>query len=141
MLIGATPDIVSEFLGVNVEVVSWSEETEAKLISKMDIGIMPLPDGPWEKGKCGYKLIQYMACAIPVIASPVGVNVDIVRTSKSGLLADRLVEWEDALKQLLSSHAQRIAMGKAGRTAVEKKYSLQVQAPIVIGVLKSVVCK
>lgn len=131
MLVGATPQMVAELPGLDVEVVPWSEDSEAELISRMDIGIMPLPDGPWEKGKCGYKLIQYMACAVPVIASPVGVNVDIVTGSHSGLLADSLAEWQDALLQLLSSAEQRREMGAAGREAVENTYSLQVQAPVL----------
>ena len=96
---------------------------------------MPLPDGPWEKGKCGYKLIQYMACGIPVIASPVGVNFDIVGMSQCGLLADNVAEWETTLAQLLESSALRQQLGRAGRQAVEDKYSLQVQAPILAGIL------
>lgn len=139
MLVGAAPQIVGEFPGLQVEVVPWSEESEAELISLMDIGIMPLPDGPWEKGKCGYKLIQYMACAVPVIASPVGVNVDIVTSSYSGLLAGSLVEWENALSHLLASPKQRRVMGMAGRKAVENNYSLRVQAPILIRIFSDII--
>jgi glycosyltransferase involved in cell wall biosynthesis len=134
LLIGASADIASEFPGLNVEVEPWSEVSEAELIARMDIGIMPLPDGPWEKGKCGYKLIQYMACGIPVIASPVGVNVDIVGMSRCGLLADNVAEWEATLVQLLESSALRHQLGRAGQQAVEGKYSLQVQAPILAGI-------
>ncbi|MDA3878359.1 MAG: glycosyltransferase family 4 protein [Halothiobacillus sp.] len=134
LLVGASADIVSEFPGLNVEVEPWSEASEVELIAKMDIGIMPLPDGPWEKGKCGYKLIQYMACGIPVVASPVGVNVEIVGTSQCGLLADNVAEWEATLAQLLESSALRQQLGRAGRQAVEDRYSLQVQAPILAGI-------
>jgi len=133
-LVGASVNIASEFPGVDVDVVPWSEASEAELIAGMDIGIMPLPDGPWEKGKCGYKLIQYMACAIPVIASPVGVNVDIVGTNRCGMLAARAVEWDGALDKLLESPAQRLELGRAGRQAVENWYSLAVQAPILAGI-------
>ncbi|SDH17112.1 Glycosyltransferase involved in cell wall bisynthesis [Pseudomonas benzenivorans] len=139
VLVGASPQVVSEFPGVDVEVVPWSEGSEAELISRMDIGIMPLPDGPWEKGKCGYKLIQYMACAVPVIASPVGVNVDIVTGSYSGLLAGSLAEWENALSHLLASPKQRRVMGVAGRKAVENNYSLQVQAPILSRIFNDII--
>lgn len=131
MLVGATPQVVNELPGLDVEVVPWSEDSEAELIGRMDVGIMPLPDGPWEKGKCGYKLIQYMACAVPVVASPVGVNVKIVTTSLSGILATSASEWETSLHQLLVSHELRNTMGSAGRMAVEKYYSLQVQAPVL----------
>lgn len=131
MLVGATPQVVAELPGMDVEVIPWSEEKEAALIRKMDIGIMPLPDGPWEKGKCGYKLIQYKACSVPVIASPVGVNVDIVNGSQSGLLAGSKAEWESALQQLLESAEQRAKLGISGRQAVEETYSLQAQAPVL----------
>ncbi|MDF1583973.1 MAG: glycosyltransferase family 4 protein [Methyloprofundus sp.] len=131
LLVGASVDIATEFPNINVKVAHWCEDSEAELIAQMDIGIMPLPNGPWEKGKCGYKLIQYMACGIPVVASPVGVNVDIVGESQCGLLADNIAEWEDALAQLLESSVLRLQLGRAGRKAVENKYSLQVQAPIL----------
>ncbi|PHQ26780.1 glycosyl transferase family 1 [Marinobacter guineae] len=134
LLVGASDDIVSEFPGLDVEVVPWSEAFEAELIAQMDIGIMPLSDGPWEKGKCGYKLIQYMAGGIPVIASPVGVNVDIVGANQCGLLAANTAEWEVALDKLLESPAQRLQLGKAGRKAVETQYSLAVQAPVLAGI-------
>ncbi|MEQ6917340.1 glycosyltransferase family 4 protein [Halomonas aquatica] len=135
LLVGASANITSEFPGLDVEVVSWSEESEAELIAQMDIGIMPLPDGSWEKGKCGYKLIQYMACGVPVIASPVGVNVDIVAASQCGLLAANVAEWEVALDKLLESPKQRLQLGRAGRLAVENQYSLAVQAPVLARIL------
>lgn len=134
LLVGASADIATEFPGLDVEVVPWSEASEAELIAQMDIGIMPLPDGLWEKGKCGYKLIQYMACGIPVIASPVGVNVDIVGASQCGLLAANAAEWEAALAKLLESPAQRLQLGRAGRQAVENWYSLSVQAPVLASI-------
>lgn len=139
MLVGATPQIISELPGIDVEVVPWSEETETTLIAQMDIGIMPLHDSPWEKGKCGYKLIQYMACAVPVIASPVGVNIDIVKGSQSGLLASGSADWEAALQQLLESPELRATFGAAGRSAVEKIYSLQAQAPKMCQLLFEVI--
>lgn len=139
LLVGATADIANQLPGMNVEVVPWSEETEVELIQRMNVGIMPLPDGPWEKGKCGYKLIQYMACAVPVIASPVGVNVDIIGRSDCGYLTDNSEQWADSLDALLSSAEQRKTLGSAGRKAVEEKYSLQVQAPILARIFNSII--
>lgn len=139
LLVGATADIVKDLLGINVEVAAWSEATEVEMIQRMGVGIMPLPDGPWEKGKCGYKLIQYMACAVPVIASPVGVNVDIISRSECGFLAEGSEQWIDSLEALLSSPEQREMLGKAGRKAVEKKYSLQVQAPHLACIFNSII--
>ena len=137
MLVGATNSVVGELADIPVEVVPWSEESEAECISKMDVGIMPLVDGPWEKGKCGYKLIQYMASGLAVVASPVGVNVEIV--NGCGRLAQSTGEWADSLLELLSDHSVRDRLGRAGRDAVEKRYSLQTQAPILAEILKSAV--
>ena len=80
----------------------WSQENEVKDLQDLDIGIMPLPDEPWAHGKCGYKLIQYMACGLPTVASPVGVNSAIVAHRESGYLATSASEWEDYLSYLIS---------------------------------------
>ncbi|MFG0408006.1 glycosyltransferase family 4 protein [Pseudomonas sp. FYR_11] len=137
VLVGATPDIVDELPGIEVETLSWSEDSEAHLIENMDIGVMPLIDGPWERGKCGYKLIQYMACGVPVIASPVGVNVEIVAGNQCGLLASEQADWLAALCTLLTSPEERTRLGTSGRRAVEARYSLQAQAPILEKLFKS----
>lgn len=118
--------------------LSWSEETEAAMIQGMDIGIMPLEDTPFARGKCGYKLIQYMACGLPVIASPVGVNCEIVEHGVNGFLAESEAEWNSALEILLTNAELRKRMGAAGRKKVEQKYSLQVYGPKVAGLLREV---
>ena len=119
-----------DFIDTIIEVWPWSEDTEVASIKKFDIGIMPLDDSPWERGKCGYKLIQYMACGLPVVASPVGVNGTIVAPEENGLLANTLDEWQEALKYLLQSDmSYRVSIGRAGRNYVKNWYSLQVQAP------------
>lgn len=138
LLVGATEGVREQLPGIPVEVVRWTEESEADSVSRMDVGIMPLEDGPWEKGKCGYKLIQYMACGVPVVASPVGVNVRIVNENHCGQLAESVSEWAEALLEVLSSRPLQSELGMAGREAVEQKYSLQVQAPVLAGILRSV---
>jgi glycosyltransferase involved in cell wall biosynthesis len=127
LLVGANKNVSDYFSNIDIEIVEWAETTEVELINKIDIGIMPLPDGPWEKGKCGYKLIQYMACGKPVVASPVGVNVEIVEKNNCGLLASSSEEWLTALSLLLSSAEKRKEYGASGRDAVEKEYCVQVQ--------------
>lgn len=97
---------------------------------------MPLTDTPWARGKCGYKLIQYMACGLPVIASPVGVNTEIVEHGVNGFLASTEAEWIEALRTLLSDAALRARMGEAGRRKVERDYSLQVWGPRVAQILR-----
>jgi glycosyltransferase involved in cell wall biosynthesis len=113
----------------------WSEATEAKSIQMLDVGIMPLNDGPFERGKCGYKLIQYMACGLPVVASPVGVNTTLVEHGVNGFLATSLEEWEWALRTLARDPGLRYRMGQAGRIKVEREFSLQVIAPKLAGCL------
>lgn len=127
LLIGASIDITKKLFDLNVEVTPWNEKSESKFIESMDIGIMPLKNELWEQGKCGFKLIQYMACGIPVVASPVGVNEVILKESNSGLLATTLKEWECALLSLLSSDSDRKKYGLAGRQSVLKRYSLESQ--------------
>src|SRR6056297_1871598 len=104
----------------------------------MDIGVMPLPDTPWMRGKCGYKLIQYMACGLPVIASPVGVNAEIVEHGVNGFLVGTDEEWKSALTILLKDPDLRRRMGREGRKKVEREYSLQVQGPRVARLLREV---
>lgn len=122
--------------GVDIECLPWSEDSEVASIAECDIGIMPLKDSPWERGKCGYKLIQYMACGLPVVASPVGVNTQIVRDGENGFLADTPEAWERALGQLLQQTSSREAMGRAGRSRVEKEYCVQQVAPRLAMLLK-----
>lgn len=122
--------------GVDVVVRPWSRASEASELASCHIGIMPLADSPWERGKCGYKLVQYMACGLPVIASPVGVNVSLVRNSSSGMLASTESEWTAALLTLSRDSRMRDELGRAGRRSVERTYSVQAVAPRLLALLK-----
>lgn len=126
VLIGSGP---IEIKGVKTEILAWEESREVSMIAALDIGLMPLPNNDWERGKCGYKLIQYMACGRPVVASPVGVNVEIVREGENGYLAETKTDWENAIGRLVENADLRDEMGAAGRASVEQTYSLQAQAP------------
>lgn len=134
-VVGAGPqsDVPPHF-----EFLPWSEPQEIALIQGMDIGVMPLPDEPWARGKCGYKLIQYMACGLPVIASPVGVNSEIVDHGDNGFLASTPQEWAQAIALLAGDSALRQSMGAAGRRKVERAYSLAVHGPRLAGMLRDV---
>jgi len=123
--------------GVQIEAVPWAQATEVALIRESDIGVMPLSDAPMERGKCGYKLIQYMACGLPVVASPVGANCDIVRHGKNGFLANTPGEWAEALNELLADSALRREMGSSGRRKVEREYCLQKTAPFLEKLLRA----
>ena len=120
------------FKNTPVDVVSWSEETEVGSIQNFDIGIMPLADTPWEQGKCGYKLIQYMACEVPVVASAIGVNKQMIKQGENGFLIESFSEWEGQLRLLLEDKALRQTVGIKGREQVESWYSLQKQAPRLV---------
>ena len=89
-----------EFAGIAAESFPWTEDSEIARIAAFDVGIMPLHDTPWERGKCAYKLLQVMAAGKPVIASPVGANRQVVRHGVNGFLADTAEEWADALRTL-----------------------------------------
>jgi glycosyltransferase involved in cell wall biosynthesis len=122
-----------------LDIEDWSEEAEVPFLQSLDVGIMPLTDSSWARGKCGYKLIQYMACGIPVIASPVGVNAEIVEHGVNGFLVTTETEWTEALRILLSDPALRTRMGREGRRKVERDYSLQVWGPRVAQMLRHIV--
>lgn len=118
--------------------VPWTEKEEVSLIQQMDIGVMPLTDTPWARGKCGYKLIQYMSCGLPVVASPVGVNAELVEHGVNGFLATTESEWREALDRLLGDRDLRRRMGAEGRRKVVRDYSLQVWGPRVARILREV---
>ncbi len=128
-----------ELSGVDIEVIKWRSETEVQDLQQIDIGVMPLPDDEWSKGKCGLKALQYMALGIPTICSPVGVNSAIIQDGENGFLADGQDEWIEKLKKLLHSAELRRKLGAAGRETVEKGYSAKSQAPRVLEVFQSVV--
>jgi len=120
---------------LNMTIKPWHEDTEVNDILDFDIGIMPLPETPWSRGKCGYKLIQYMACGIPVVASPVEANKDIVINKVNGFMASGADDWLAALERLLLDDGLRERMGRQGRKTVESKFCLQVTAPCLKRVL------
>lgn len=122
-----------------MDLIEWSEASEVRDVQAMDIGIMPLTDAPFERGKSGYKLIQYMACGLPVIASPVGVNSEIVLEGHTGFLAHDPPWWEARLVQLANDALMRRRMGEAGRARAVERYSLASQAPRLIEIFRSVV--
>ena len=113
---------------VNIREVPWSEASEVELINTFDIGVMPMPDDEWARGKCAYKLIQYMACGLPVIGSAVGANKDVV-TAECGHMVSGSAQWLQAFRQLRDNPKLRASMGEAGRARVEEHYSLHVTLP------------
>jgi glycosyltransferase involved in cell wall biosynthesis len=133
--VGARADQV---LGTPFLAVEWHEETEVAELQRFDIGIMPLRDDPWARGKCGYKLIQYMACGLPVVASPVGVNTHLVTAGENGFLASTPDQWAEAVDSLAADAELRSRMGQEGRRRVEESYCLQVQSQRLVGMFNRI---
>lgn len=118
--------------GLRAEVVAWSEDSEAAQLASIDIGIMPLPDAPWERGKCGYKIVQYFAAGRPVVASPVGANVELV-DADVGFLAANEDDWRRALLALLDPEVRR-RLGAAARARAES-YNVDAVLPRLLDAL------
>lgn len=117
-------DAFPEDLGIPVVKKLWRAEEEALDLASFDIGIMPLPDNPWTRGKCGMKLLQYQAAGLPCVASPVGVNREIIQDGVTGFLAASPEEWVAKLKRLVEDGELRSRMGRQARRHVEEHFSL-----------------
>ena len=128
-----------EIDGVEVEHRPWRSATEVQDLSDFNVGIMPLADTEWERGKCGLKALQYMALGIPPVVSPVGVNREIVDHGQNGFLASTEDDWVETLDRLLADGDLRLRVGRAARATVETRFSARVQAPRVAQILRSVV--
>jgi glycosyltransferase involved in cell wall biosynthesis len=110
-----------------LENIKWNRENEVRDLDVIDIGIMPLPDDPWSRGKCGFKGLQYMALKKPAVMSPVGVNKEIIEHGKNGFLASATEEWVEILSMLIENEETRKAIGEQGRTTVEERFSYNSQ--------------
>jgi glycosyltransferase involved in cell wall biosynthesis len=117
-------DAEPQMVGVPLEYKSWRAEDELADLQSFDVGIMPLMDNLWTRGKGGFKLLQYMAAGVPAVASPVGINCEIVRHGENGFLAGDDAQWETALRRLLDDFDLRRRLGLAGRATVEHSYAL-----------------
>ena len=122
---------------IPTEHIPWSEQTEAASLIRGDIGIAPTPEDPWTLGKCGFKIIQYMAAGLPAIASPVGANRQIILQNETGFLADTANEWISALATLAADPAKRQSMGAAARKRVEEHFCLHRAADFWVQLLKA----
>jgi len=119
-----------------VNFTRWAKETEIEDLATFDIGVMPLSSDEWSKGKCGFKALQYMALEIPTVASPVGVNTDIISHGQNGLLAESPEEWSRSLEELLTDSALRKKLGKQGRQTVESRYSVTANTENFLGLFR-----
>lgn len=128
-------DRFAEFPPLPTERCVWSEATEATDIGAADIGIGWVPDDPWSRGKCGLKVLQYQAAGLPVVANPVGVQADFVRTGETGFCANTTDEWVRAIRALASDRELRKRLGATARREVESRYSVEAGARLWIEAL------
>lgn len=124
--------------GIAIRFVHWSESTEVADLSAFDVGLMPMPDTEWTRYKCGLKILQYMAAGVPAVASPVGVNSEIIHHGVNGWLATTSDEWLFVLRQLLSDSSRRDSVVPVARKTVTDHYSVQAQLPQLIACLDAV---
>ena len=136
VFVGAEPFDVG---GVPVEFRRWTLAGEVGDVQGFDLGIMPLPDDVQTRGKCGFKLIEYMACGLPAVASPVGANSHVLENEVTGLLATSGADWTEALLRLASDSGLRQRMGEAGRARAERSFSLTAMAPRFVATIEQAV--
>ena len=123
---------------LNLKGLSWNKNTEISDLSEIDIGIMPLPNDEWAKGKCGLKGLQYMALEIATIMSPVGVNTEIIEDGKNGFIADDHEEWVEKISKLIEHPDLREEMGKEARKTVIDQYSVEANRDLYLTYFKEV---
>jgi glycosyltransferase involved in cell wall biosynthesis len=122
--------------GLPVRYVPWSEDGEADFLASIAIGVMPLEDGPWERGKCSFKMLQYMAAVRPCVVSPVGMNSELLREAELGRAATTIDQWTEALSSLIADRDAAVRMGAAGRAVAVARYSVAMLAPRLAEILR-----
>ena len=121
-----------------VEYRRWRLDSEIETVQGTTVGIMPLADSSWERGKCSLKMLLYMACEVPVVVSPVGMNAEVLAKGEMGIGASSEDEWVEALVALLGDAAERARMGRVGRAIVREQYSVETIAPRLAGHLRAI---
>jgi len=129
---GSAPEVP----GLRVREESWSEAAERRFLAEVDIGLMPLPDNAWTRGKCAYKALQYMAAGIPVVADDVGVSAQVIGHERGGLIVPAGGDWVEPLRELGSDARMRSQLGRTGRDRVAEGYSVEAWAPVLAHVLR-----
>jgi glycosyltransferase involved in cell wall biosynthesis len=132
-------DIPPAFENLDCDFVKWSAESEIAQLSGFDIGIMPLPDDQWTRGKCGFKGLQYMALEIPAVMSPVGVNTDIISHGNNGFLPETEQDWLEILSRLIENPVLRSRIGIEGRKTIETRYSVETNKAKYLQILEDTI--
>jgi len=141
-LIGFDKNIKNKFLNnKNIKIIKWEYETELIELSKIDIGLMPLLNTDWCKGKCALKIIQYLALGIPVVVSPIGANKNIVNNGKNGFFAIDEKDWFNKISTLIEDKQQRILLGKNGKNQIKDFYDTKINSIKIVNFYKNILSK
>lgn len=132
------PPLFSQLPKEQVRFQKWHPDTEVSAIQDLTVGLMPLTDGLWERGKCSFKMITYMAVGVPVVVSAVGMNINVLQHGQAGFLVRSNDEWVDALSSLLTDQAMAEKMGCVGRDITEKYYATKIIGPVLASILREV---
>jgi glycosyltransferase involved in cell wall biosynthesis len=125
-----------EVSGLRVTSEPWSEEVERNFLRQVDIGLMPLPNNAWTRGKCAYKALQYMAAGIPVVADDVGISARVIGHERGGLIARQLDDWVQHMATLAENPRLRARLGRTGRQRIEEGYSVERWAPELAALIR-----
>jgi hypothetical protein len=139
LIVSSIPPSFLPFDNKQILFRKWQAEIENELVNKFSVGVMPLPDNDWTRGKCGYKVLQYMACNIPFIASPTGINGSLIEKSQGGLSATTEAEWLLKFQELKDDSQLTTALSKTGRAFVETHYSAKKWTSEIIGQMKQII--
>ena len=138
-IISNEPPRFQELPQGQVEFIRWTREEQVRLIQEMTIGIMPLDNSIESQGKCSFKMLLYMACGLPVVVSPIGMNAEVLRKGEVGFGASSLEEWVSALDDLIRDAEKRLGMGKIARKIIKDHYSVDILAPQLAATLHAVI--
>ena len=139
LVVANDPPTLPDLAGLPVRFVRWSPQSEVDALMEMDVGLMPLPDDAYTRGKCSLKMLQYMAGGLPAVVSPVGMNQDLLNAGDIGLAASTPAAWIEAIHHLHSAPEARRRMGATGRSLVEQRFDVRVVAAQLAGIFKSLV--
>ena len=132
-------DVAWQAEGIPLKNEVWDKSKEIRQLEEIDIGVMPLVDDQWSRGKCGFKGLQYMAMESVAVMSPVGVNTEIINHEKNGFLAKTESEWLEQISRLIENKELRLQIGREGRLTVEKKYSVNANKELYIRYFKEII--
>lgn len=139
LILSDRPPYFTHIPAKRIDYRPWSPAIEATVINEMDVGIMPLPDTPWTRGKCSFKMLQYMSASVPVVASPVGMNADVFRYDTVGYPASSSDDWFDALTTIYKNDSLAATMGSNGRKVILDHFSLDVISKKIADTFRSLV--